>query len=98
MKKLKESSSSLLNKPGHQTIAAVSWNIEIEYVSDSDFELTISDCRNVVNLFFNVDTDENFDNAMFKVDTLTKQIREFKAALKKAKRIYNINQKGKNAS
>jgi hypothetical protein len=77
--------SSLLNKEGHHSVAAVATTFEIGTWGDGsvDCDMTISDCSDTVNLTFSYNSDDEYENSMHKIDLLIRQMQRVKHQLKK---------------
>lgn len=96
--KYRKVGNKILNKRGHHTTAAISYEIEniyslsydakdknpisINYNSNTiDANLTLSDCFKTVSLNFDINNAEDQRNAMHKIDTLMKELKDFKEGL-----------------
>ena len=67
----KRAYSSLLNKPGHESTAAISSYVQA--VSDWGYisgELSISDCNRQINLSLHAGNKKDANNAVFKLNKL----------------------------
>lgn len=81
-----------LNMPGHETHANIVTDITLSNpswdIKDSDYRrvyinLGISDCKDIVSLNLDIDTDYDTDreNAIYKVSTLIDVLTDFREAL-----------------
>jgi len=86
-----------LNKDGHHSVATIAWSIEVakpKYRPKDREEITgeisISDCSRVISLDISIDAynahslKENYDNAVFKIDTMIEQLTQCKDVLETA--------------
>lgn len=74
--------NSILNLPGHHSIAAISANL-----SKFGGELTISDCSDVISLSLDSYSLDDCVNTLHKIDVLYKVISELKSRYGKIKEI-----------
>lgn len=83
------SRQEFLNLPGKNSTAAIVAHIiqnEMNAEEDSqrvDVELHISDCIRTIDFDFEVNSDYNRENALYKLDTLIKVLTEFRTELTK---------------
>lgn len=92
------SESKLLNKPGFNATAAVSYTLKLSkntsnttHVYD-DGVIIISDCSKVISLDFSFSDEEEFDNSIFKIDTMIEVLNNFKRDLIQARDLF-LNEK-----
>jgi hypothetical protein len=84
-----------LNLPNHNTTASIvtKVNVDKEYKDDKlvgmylGTTFNISDCDRKIALDFAVNNQENYDNSIYKLDTLINNIRKFKSGIIKARAI-----------
>lgn len=102
MKRKVHAAKEFLNLAFHHSDASIFTEIEVVVSDGSNWPdinimCRIRDCDRVISLSFDdpygVDEDvefykEYFENHLFKVDTLIKQLRKFRTGLKKAHAIY----------
>lgn len=79
----------LLNGPGFHSTACVSSNITLETYKHSGHvscwgDMSISDCNRVVTLDLGFSTKKEFENSLYKLDTLISACKEAKDNLEKA--------------
>jgi hypothetical protein len=86
--KFKAASNAMLNRPGFNTVAAISWAIEIAENGHSYYDsINISDCSKVISLDFNFENEFEYNNSIHKIDTLMTQLKAFKRALIAARKV-----------
>lgn len=90
----KLAASSLLNKPGFQSVAAISYScLSGDYFKvhryDEDISLTISDCVRAIELNMNIYTEDDYQNSLYKCRMLKKVVSKLEKDLKTA---YEYNQ------
>ena len=85
---MKYAFSSMLNKPGHHSIAAVSYMVHKHVVGKhkgqpyKNTTLSISDCTKVINLLFSWETAKGKSNSLHKINTLRKALDELEKVIK----------------
>lgn len=84
------SSKRFLNKEGHHSDASIFCEIKFSDKENSwtDCSLKIKDCRDQIHLSVEIDHDDvengNYENTIFKLDTLITELTNYKQACEKA--------------
>lgn len=90
-------SNGILNNPGFESTASFSYKVEVskdinqthrDYIYQNA-EFSISDCTRVINLSFEAETPEQFENSINKVDKLINAFKEFKKEMIASRIHYN---------
>ena len=85
---MKYAFSSMLNKPGYHSIAAVSYAVDIcEYGEnkgqrDKETSLHISSCGSNIELQFDWENEDDKSNSLHKIKTLRKALDELEKVIK----------------
>ena len=88
---MKYAFSSMLNKPGYHSIAAVSYAVSIcEYGKnkgqrDKDTSLHISSCDSSIELQFDWEREGDKSNSLHKIKTLREALDELEKVIKESK-------------
>lgn len=88
-KEFVQGGSSLLNKSKYHSIAAIAWNVTVSKGTKwVDGSLSISDCNRAVYLdtSFGI-KEEDFENSIFKIETLIAVLEGVKRGLKEARKV-----------
>lgn len=91
MKAKKFAISALLNKPGFHSTAAIAAHVKAPRCYNKkgryiDGTITISDCIRAIDLDVSGTKPEDYDNALYKIDTLISVLTEFRKAYVKARK------------
>ena len=84
---MKYAFSSMLNKPGYHSIAAVSYAVSIcEYGKnkgqrDKDTSLHISSCDSNIELQFDWEREDDKSNSLYRIETLRKALNELEKVI-----------------
>jgi hypothetical protein len=88
---------ALLNLPGHHSTAAIVAEIEntvdweegkgrggdelTRYNAEPHMMLTVTDCDNRVNIELDIDSENSYENTIYKVDTMIEELRKLRKGL-----------------
>lgn len=90
-----------VNKPGFHGMGNIMTHI-IHHLDDknevtwTDIEFNIADCSRQIRFVIDVDTKEERENSLYKVDKFLEVISDFKKALKKEVKRKEVEEKKKN--
>lgn len=98
----KNSGVAVLNRNGHHSVACVSWKVKasidirtndtsdaIDYTNNSIYaSLTLSDCNKAVHLDFDCYKNSDVNNSIYKIDTLIRELENFRKSLIKGAKIF----------
>jgi len=91
------SSKEFVNLPGHNSDASIFTQIMFysEESSSHDATLKMRDCGNSIHyaIGLNEDGDRSYENSLFKVDTLIRELTKFREAMVQAKAIHDEREK-----
>jgi hypothetical protein len=76
---------SMLNLPGHESVGAVVAEL-VERSYGTDVSFVLSDCARSVSLSFDIESDEGYENALHKLDTIAKAATTLRREIVKDKR------------
>lgn len=100
MRKFRKAGNAILNKPGFHSVAAMSHEVNVGNASISA-GIDLSDCTRSINLDFNVysnDPTKDFENNLFKINTLIRELEDFRKNLIKGQKILKENKKEKESN
>lgn len=88
-----------LNKEGHHSVAFILASIDVDESRwggrYSDSSIIISDCNRQIELTFDTNCEESFENSLYKLNILIKTLKEFKCVLEKEGKITLSENKAK---